>query len=127
MSEQGGSARRTIPSILVVDDEPYIVDLLVIALQDEGYHVASASDGEQAWRLVHQQQPDLIISDISMPRLSGIDLLNRLRERRQSARIPVILMSAVRRSVDRPGAVFVPKPFDLGGLLDLVETKLGTG
>jgi CheY-like chemotaxis protein len=115
---------RTVPSILVVDDEPNIVELLVLALEDEGYQVASASDGEQAWRLVQQHQPDLIISDISMPRLNGLDLLDRLRERRQLAQIPVILMSAIRRSVNRPGAVFVPKPFDLGGLLDLVESEL---
>lgn len=117
-------AMRTVPSILVVDDEPYIVDLLVLALEDEGYQVAHAYDGEQAWRLVHQQPPDLIISDISMPRLNGLDLLDRLREQGRLARIPVILMSAVRRKVDRPDIAFVPKPFDLGGLLDLVETKL---
>ncbi len=122
--ERANPATRTMPSILVVDDEPNIVDLLVLALEDEGYHVDSAYDGEQAWRLVHQHQPDLIISDISMPRLSGLDLLDRLREQRPLARIPVILMSAVRRTVDRPGAVFIPKPFDLGGLLDLVEAEL---
>ena len=122
--ERAEPATRAMPSILVVDDEPNIVDLLVLALEDEGYHVASAYDGEQAWRLVRQHQPDLIISDVSMPRLNGLDLFDRLQERRQLARIPVILMSAVRRTVDRPGAVFIPKPFDLGGLLDLVQAKL---
>ena len=122
--QRAGFATQTTPHILVVDDEPYIVDLLVLALEDEGYHVAHAYDGEQALRLVHQHQPDLIISDISMPRLSGLDLLDRLREQRRLAEIPVILMSAVRRSVNRPGADFVRKPFDLGGLLDLVEARL---
>lgn len=122
--ERASPATRATTSILVVDDEPNIVELLVLALEDEGYHVASAYDGEQAWGLVRQHQPDLIISDISMPRLNGLDLLDRLRERRPLARIPVILMSAVRRSIDRPGAVFVSKPFDLGGLLDLVEAEL---
>ena len=122
--QRAGATTPTAPHILVVDDEPYIVDLLVLALEDEGYHVAHAYDGEQAWRLVHQQPPDLIISDISMPRLNGLDLLDRLREQGRLARIPVILMSAVRRKVDRPDIAFVPKPFDLGGLLDLVETKL---
>lgn len=122
--ERARPATRTVPFILVVDDEPYIVDLLVLALEDEGYHVAHAYDGEQAWRLVHQHKPDLIISDISMPRLSGLGLLDRLREQRLLAQIPVILMSAVRRKVNRPGTVFVPKPFDLGGLLDLVESEL---
>jgi CheY-like chemotaxis protein len=122
--ERAGATTRPRPFILVVDDEPNIVELLVLALEDEGYHVDRAYDGEQAWRLVRQHQPDLIISDISMPRLNGLDLFDRLQERRQLARIPVILMSAVRRTVDRPGALFVSKPFDLGGLLDLVQAEL---
>src|SRR5688500_3133411 len=82
------------PTILVVDDEPQIVDLLTSALEDEGYQVACAYDGEQAWNLVHQQPPDLIISDVSMPRLDGLDLVRRLRRCWQLARTPVILMSA---------------------------------
>lgn len=112
------------PFVLVVDDEPFIVDLLTLALEDEGYQVAGAYDGEQAWDLVHQQPPDLIITDVSMPRLDGVDLVRRLRCRRVLASIPVILMSAARRAVEVPGAVFVPKPFDLDRLLSLVQAKL---
>ncbi|MDQ3655346.1 MAG: response regulator [Chloroflexota bacterium] len=112
------------PTILIVDDEPFIVDLLALALEDEGYQVSRAYDGEQAWSSVCKRRPDLIISDVSMPRLDGLDLLNRLRQRRGLARIPVILMSAARRSVDIPNTVFIPKPFDLDRLLSLVQAEL---
>ena len=119
-----GPTRAGASAILVVDDEPQIVDVLRSALEDEGYQVACAYDGEQAWDLVHQQPPDLIISDVSMPRLDGLDLVRRMRRCWRLARTPVILMSAARRTVDAPDAVFVPKPFDLDRILALVQAKL---
>lgn len=112
------------PTILIVDDEPFIVDLLASALQDEGYKVERAYDGEEAWRLVCAHQPDLIISDVSMPRLDGLDLLNRLRRQRVLAQIPVILMSAARSRLDTDDAVFVAKPFDLDRMLSLIQAEL---
>lgn len=112
------------PTILIVDDEPFIVDLLALALQDEGYQVACAYDGEEAWRLVCAHRPDLIISDVSMPRLDGLHLLHRLRRQRVLAQIPVILMSAARRRLDTVDAVFVAKPFDLERMLSLVQAEL---
>jgi DNA-binding response OmpR family regulator len=121
---ESDSANSATPTILVVDDEPQIVDLLTSALEDEGYQVACAYDGEQAWNLVHQQAPDLIISDVSMPRLDGLDLVRRMRRCWQLARTPVILMSAAQRTVDVQDAVFVPKPFDLDRMLSLVHSEL---
>lgn len=114
----------TSPTILIVDDEPFIVDLLALALQDEGYQVARAYDGEEAWRLLCAHRPDLIISDVTMPRLDGLHLLHRLRRQRVLAQIPVILMSAARRRIDAGDAAFVAKPFDLDRMLSLVHAKL---
>lgn len=120
-------ANRGPRRILVVDDEPYIVDLVASLLADEGFVVDRAFDGEEAWQLASHHQPDLVISDISMPRLSGFDLLRRLRAERSLSLIPVILMSAVAREVLVGDATFLAKPFDIDRMLDLVEAELATG
>ncbi|MDQ3693376.1 MAG: response regulator [Chloroflexota bacterium] len=114
------------PAILVVDDEPSIVDVIAFLLEDEGYRVLRAYDGEQAWGIVSARCPDLIISDVYMPHLNGLDFLKRLRRRPPLSRIPVILMSAARRDLIVPNAAFVAKPFDLERMLSLVNAALAT-
>lgn len=108
--------------VLIVDDERHIVDLLEDLFRDEGYRVRRAYDGLAALASLDRGMPDLVIADVMMPRLDGLSLYNRIRER--SDDLPVILMSAAvtPRSGD---ATFVPKPFDIETLLDLVEEKLG--
>lgn len=109
-------------TVLIVDDERHIVDLLDDLFRDEGYQVRRAYDGLAALAAIDREMPDLVIADVMMPRLDGLALYNRIRER--SSRLPVILMSAAvtPRSID---ATFVPKPFDIEMLLDVVEEKLG--
>ncbi|MBA2519195.1 MAG: response regulator [Chloroflexia bacterium] len=114
------------PAILVVDDEPYIVDVIAFLLEDEGFRVLRAYDGEQAWGIVSTRCPDLIISDVYMPRLNGLDFLKRLQQRPPLSYIPVILMSAARRDLIVPNAAFVAKPFDLDRMLSLVNAALAT-
>src|SRR3954454_2318687 len=86
-SEGTGKAR-----ILLVDDEATIRDHLARALSDE-YHVDTAGDGEQALQLILAVPPDLVVSDIVMPRLGGIELLKTLRATRSTQTIPVLLIS----------------------------------
>jgi DNA-binding NtrC family response regulator len=105
-------------TILVVDDDRPIVNVLADLLCDEGYHVRTAYDGQAALREIEREPVDLILSDVSMPKLDGPGLVRRLRERGEST--PVILMSAVYQDVDIPGVEFVPKPFDIANLADLV-------
>ncbi|HVL23985.1 MAG TPA: response regulator [Thermomicrobiales bacterium] len=107
--------------VLVVDDERYIVDLLTDLFQDEGYEVQRAYDGVAALDVIDRRMPDLVVADVMMPRLDGLTLYNRIRERTEE--LPVILMSAAvtPRSLD---ATFIPKPFDIDALLQLVEEKL---
>jgi DNA-binding response OmpR family regulator len=105
-------------SILVVDDDRPIAEVLADLLCDEGYDVRTAYDGQAALREIKRQPVDLILSDVSMPRLDGPALVRRLRERGEST--PVILMSAVYQDIDIPGVEFVPKPFDIVHLADLV-------
>lgn len=108
-------------TVLIVDDERHIVDLLDDLFRDEGYQVRRAYDGLAALAAIDREMPDLVIADVMMPRLDGLALYNRIRER--SHNLPVILMSAAvtPRSID---ATFVPKPFDIEMLLDVVEEKL---
>ncbi len=113
---------RPAPLVLVIDDEPPIVELLALLFEEEGFLVLSAYDGAEGLRLAEEQQPDLVISDVSMPRLSGIDLVRRLRDDGRAT--PVILMSAVVRHVPADGVIFVPKPFDLDEMLELAITRL---
>ena len=110
--------------VLIADDEPYIVDLLAVLLEEEGFEVLRAYDGEQAWQLAERLRPDLVISDVSMPRLTGLDLVRRLRGVRALCDTPIILMSAAARSVEADGTTFIPKPFDIDRVLSLVETEL---
>lgn len=107
--------------VLIVDDERHIVDLLEDLFQDEGYQVRRAYDGMAALAAIDREMPDLVVADVMMPRLDGLSLYNRIRER--SDDLPVILMSAAvtPRAID---ATFVPKPFDIDTLLDLVDEKL---
>ena len=117
---------RLAPSrrILVADDVGYIIDLLSSLLEEERFHVMKAYDGEDARELVRLNRPDLVISDVGMPRLDGLELLRRLRGAPGLSRTPVILMSAASRPIDVDRAAFVPKPFDLDRLLAVIETEL---
>jgi len=112
-------------SVLVVDDEREIVALLSVLLEEEGYRVVPAFDGAEAWNLASAQHPDLVISDVMMPRMSGLELVSRLRGADNAlADTPVILMSAVSQATSTEGVAFLPKPFDLDRVLSLVSTEL---
>ncbi len=107
--------------VLVVDDEPYIVDLLDELLDDEGYHVLRANDGINALEEIERQPPDLILADVMMPRLDGLTLAAQLRDRGDET--PIILMSAAVTPRDASYA-FIAKPFDIDEMLGLVANML---
>ena len=109
-------------TVLVVDDERQIVQLVADLLTDEGYDVRCAYDGVMALEAVDRSPPDLVLTDVKMPRLDGVALARRLRER--GCRVPVVLMSAVYADAKLSGVPFVPKPFDLDHLLAVVGRAL---
>jgi CheY-like chemotaxis protein len=109
-------------TVLVVDDEPLIREIVRALLEDEGYAVECAEDGVEALAVVEAAPIDLVISDVVMPRLDGRTLAQRLRARR--AALPIVLMSANRAASGIPGIALMPKPFDLDDLLDAVATAL---
>ena len=120
------SKTSNLPHILVVDDEPDIRHLLQEILQDEGYHVDVAEDGESARKAYQQHQPNLILLDIWMPDVDGITLLKEWSEN-GNLKVPVIMMSGhgtVETAVEatRLGAFdFIEKPLSLAKLLLTVE------
>ena len=82
--------------ILIVEDNPDSREMLVCLLKLEGYEIKSATDGKEAIELLEQERPDLIISDIQMPNLDGIEMIKQLRKRGKLSRVPILVMSAYR-------------------------------
>lgn len=116
--------------ILVVDDEIYIVHILEFSLTMEGYSVLTASDGEEALRVIDQERPDLVVLDIMMPKLDGYEVCKRLRQDEQFRNLPVILLSAKGRPVDREAGLavgaddYITKPFSPRKLLEKMRELL---
>ena len=115
----------SVPSILVAEDEPPIAAVLFALLEEEGYAVRHAWDGAVALAMIQQDPPDLLISNVRMPRVDGVQLTRHAFERVPP--IPVILISAHFDGADVPGAVFVAKPFDLDHVVSLVGRLLNGG
>ncbi len=116
--------------ILIVDDEPSVLDVMATVLLDAGYSVQTAADGHIAVEIIDVAPPDLIITDVMMPHLDGWELLDHAHERHPD--LPVIIMSAgdwIRRRGTTPipdYAVFLSKPFSVEELLELVERLTGS-
>jgi CheY-like chemotaxis protein len=114
-------------TILVVDDEPDILGALELFLEMEGYRVMTASDGQEAITKLADVRPDLVLSDVMMPFLNGIELLQHVKSDRGLQNIPVVLMSAGRPAGWKCGATgdaFLPKPLDLDHLLRTIQQEL---
>ena len=110
--------------ILIADDDLSIARFLQRALEAEGYNVLTARDGREALELAEQHQPDLVLSDIRMPRMDGYGLLRALTERDSAWRPKVILTSAYESPPVDSADAFIPKPFDLTDLLNTVNDLL---
>ena len=111
--------------VLVVDDDPTMLAVLQQLLGDEGFEVRYALDGRQALSEISRDGPDLVVTDIMMPRLDGLELARKLRERGDQT--PVVLMSAVYDDVDLPGVRFVPKPFDIDHFVRVIRRAVDGG
>ena len=113
--------------ILVVDDEIYIVHILEFSLTMEGYTVITASNGEEALQAIERERPDLVVLDIMMPKLDGYEVCRRLRENEEFRALPVILLSAKGRAIDREAGLaagadaYITKPFSPRKLLEKIK------
>ncbi|MCL4266497.1 MAG: response regulator [Anaerolineae bacterium] len=81
------------PTIMVVDDEPHIRDMLTLLLEMHGFAVSTAIDGADAWEKITQCPPDVIILDVMMPVMDGITLCQKLRAHPETTPLPVIMLS----------------------------------
>jgi DNA-binding response OmpR family regulator len=81
-------------TVLLADDEAHVTHVMARAVRAAGLEVFTAEDGEEAYELASEHRPDLIVTDLQMPYMSGIDLATKLNEHREMCRIPVILLSA---------------------------------
>src|SRR5262245_4077455 len=113
--------------ILAVDDEPLVLALLVYNLRNYHYDVLTALDGRQALRLAQEQQPDLIVLDLMLPEIDGLDVC---RELRRSSQIPIIMVTARGEEVDRVVGLelgaddYLCKPFSVRELLARIKAVL---
>ncbi|MEI6872254.1 MAG: response regulator, partial [Verrucomicrobiota bacterium] len=116
--------------ILVADDEPDVLDLVALNLQRAGFDVLKADDGEQALRLARDEMPALLVLDLMMPGLSGLEVTKLLKQSPQTARIPVVMLTAKADEVDRIVGLelgaddYVTKPFSPREIVLRVQSVL---
>lgn len=121
---------RTPPRILVVDDNPMNVDILQTRLTAHGYEVRTAGDGEEALAAAREQVPDLVLLDIMMPKLNGIEVCRRLKADTSLPFTPVIMVTAKADSkdivagLDAGGDEYLTKPVDQAALVARVKSML---
>jgi DNA-binding response OmpR family regulator len=121
-------------TVLVVDDDPVIMRLLEVNFEMEGYRVATATDGAQALERIHADRPDLVVCDIMMPVVNGLEVVERVRQSDDEAlrRLPIILLSAkaqaseVQKGLDIGADDYITKPFDPLELVERVQALLET-
>jgi DNA-binding response OmpR family regulator len=114
--------------ILVADDEQEIRNLLDHFLKGQGYEVILASDGNEALKLASEKNPQVIILDIKMPGLDGLEVCKRLREKEQTKLIPVIVITGFEdnkmEALNIGADDFVNKPFDMAEISSRVKSAL---
>jgi two-component system phosphate regulon response regulator PhoB len=118
------------PYVLVVEDEDALATLLQYNLEKEGYDVTVAGDGEEALILVEERQPDLVILDWMLPKVSGIEVCRRLRARPEIRNVPIIILTARGEETDRIRGLdtgaddYVVKPFSMTELTARIRAVL---
>lgn len=126
MKEAGGMENRR-EKILVVDDEEHIIELVELYLGKEGFHIESAADGAEAVEKFAQQKPDLVVLDVMLPGMDGLDVLRHIR---RSSRVPVIMLTAKESEVDKVVGLelgaddYLTKPFSPRELVARVKAVL---
>ena len=113
--------------LLLVDDEPGLRAAVTAYLEDEGFAVTTANDGEEGWQKAQELLPDVVISDVMMPRCDGYGLLKKLRADERLGGTPVIFLTAKGMTADRIAGFqagcddYIPKPFDPDELVTRVR------
>ena len=118
------------PCIVLVDDEPHITHMVARKLTQCGYTVHTAMDGQQGLELILEIRPDLVVTDLQMPYMSGIELSTRLLESERTKDIPVIMLTArgfaIEEQIKGLGNIrtLLSKPFGTKALVELIGSTL---
>src|SRR5437870_3995355 len=114
--------------ILVIDDDPEVVDILVTTLRDEGYGVLGALTSDEGLKLVILSRPDLVLLDILMPGMNGIEVLKRIRSINTTTKVIMVTGNAdlllARETLELGAVAYIDKPFDLAYLKRIVAMAL---
>ncbi|KPU28308.1 ArsR family transcriptional regulator [Caloranaerobacter sp. TR13] len=116
--------------ILVVDDEEHIIELIRFNLETNGYNVISANDGKEALKKVKEEKPDLVILDLMLPSIDGIEICKILRKDKETEKLPIIMLTAKSEEIDmilglEIGADdYITKPFSIRELLARIKAVL---
>ena len=111
-------------NILVIEDEPTIQRILVLILSDQGHEVSATTDGEAGLTLLEEHRPDLIIADVRLTGMDGVEFTRRVKSNPEYAGVPVLLMSAYGRPPVHQADRFISKPFDIDELIQHVSQLL---
>jgi two-component system alkaline phosphatase synthesis response regulator PhoP len=113
--------------VLVVDDEVHIVHVVAIKLRNNGFEVITAQNGADALELARSEKPDIVVTDFQMPKMTGVQLVEKLRQDEQTKYIPVIMLTARSFAIDDQQkkdlqiSEFLSKPFSPKELLRSIE------
>jgi two-component system alkaline phosphatase synthesis response regulator PhoP len=126
--ENAGGSRAL--KILIVDDEKDIVELVAYNLEKEGYETLKALDGEKALQLVRTKTPDLVVLDLMLPGIQGLEVCRRIRKDPQTAAIPIIMLTAKGEEIDKIFGLevgaddYITKPFSVKELQARIKAVL---
>lgn len=121
------------PKVLVVDDEPHILKSLAQYLEIEEFQVITASSGHEALEKVNSESPELVVLDVMMPGMDGFEVLEKIRAGAETAKIPVVMLTAkdqssdVMKGYEKGATSYLVKPFNLDELVDLINQVFEMG
>jgi DNA-binding response OmpR family regulator len=119
--------------ILIVDDEIDVVEVVTVLLEHEGYDILKAYDGQEALDTIEKVIPDLVILDIMMPKIDGVEVCRRMRAKEEMKEIPIVMFSAKLSAIDKKESFdagadgFISKPFNARGFIAGIKTYLELG
>jgi len=117
-------------SVVIIEDEPFIIEALTFLLENEGLDVRSISDGAKAIDFIVKSKPNLVILDIMLPNVSGMKILEDIRKMNEISHLPVLMLTAKGQKKDRKAAEeagvskFMTKPFDNQELIEHVKLMI---
>ena len=126
------SASRAVPLVLVADDDEDILTLVALRFRRSGLEVILARDGEEALELIQTRAPDAAVLDIAMPKLTGLELVRRLRESEATKALPIVLLTAragdkdVELGLEAGADEYITKPFSPQDLYTCVQSVLSS-